>query len=122
MGFAIPINNVLSLISKITNKELKISNNIGEIGIYGQEIDGTIKELLNADYGIYITKIQEDSIALKAGLKVGDILIGIDNSHIQTFDDFHRALNQTTSSEIKLIYLVKQGDSWTEKSVNVTFR
>lgn len=121
MSFAIPINDVLEKTSEIIKTELKSSNNIGELGIYGNEIDEDYQTLLNVESGIYITNLKDLSIAAQAGLEVGDILIKINDNPITSFDDLHKELKSSLSSEIKLGYLRETNQEWVEDSILVKF-
>lgn len=121
MSFAIPINDILEKISDIIKTELKSSNNIGELGIYGVEIDETYKALLNVDAGIYITNLKNLSIASQSGLSIGDVLIKINDNPITNFEELHKELENSLDSEIKLGYLTEINNEWIENSILVKF-
>jgi serine protease Do len=82
LGFAIPINKVKSIIEELKDKG-KIDRNF-EIGMRIQSIDESIAKYYNLERtkGVIITKIYPGTPSDKAGLKVGDIILKIDEFQI----------------------------------------
>jgi len=75
------------------------------IGVMVQEIDGDrAKELkLREEYGVECTRIEADSPAEKAGLKVGDTIQQYNGQRVEGMEEFKRLVNETPSGrEVKL--------------------
>jgi len=82
LSFAIPVNKVKRIVS-----ELKESGKIErdfDVGLRIQSLDEKIAEYYNlsTSRGVIITQVASDSPADKAGLKVGDIILEVENYKI----------------------------------------
>lgn len=86
MGFATPINVVKPIIEKIKNDGYF---NEAYIGIYGYDKDiiPYISNSISIKNGIYIAEIKEDSAIKDLDIKVGDIILKIDNIELKTMND-----------------------------------
>lgn len=89
LGFAIPINTARVISDQLIQKGY-VSRPY--IGINYQPITPRVAAVyrLPVQYGIYITDVAASSPASQAGLRVGDIITGIDNT---TLDDTHEYIN-----------------------------
>jgi serine protease Do len=75
------------------------------IGVMVQEIDGErAKELkLHEEYGVEVTRIEADSPAERAGLKVGDTIQQYNGQRVEGMEEFKRLVNETPAGrEVKL--------------------
>ncbi len=75
------------------------------IGVMVQEIDGDrAKELkLREEYGVEVTRIETDSPAEKAGMKVGDTIQQYNGQRVEGMEEFKRLVNETPAGrEVKL--------------------
>ena len=118
MGFAIPITDVKELITALMNGEEDTTG--GVIGIEGYMVSETQSETYNMPEGIYISKIIAGSGADKAGLEIGNIIIGIDNNDITKFSDLTDYLYTKKKGEkvvLKINYI--SGRQYKEKEVEV---
>lgn len=82
LGFAIPINKIKRILD-----ELKLNGKIDrdfDVGLSIQSLDETIASYYNLDdtKGVIITRIIPRSPAEKSGLKVGDIILQVDEYKI----------------------------------------
>jgi len=86
LGFAIPINKVKKIVAEL-KKNGKIDRNF-EIGMRIQSIDESIARYYKLDKtrGVIITNVYPGTPADKAGLKVGDIILKIDQYQINNED------------------------------------
>jgi len=91
IGFAIPSNAV-----KIVSEELILHGQFkrGSIGIEGVSLDKVFSDSLGikTDKGVYITSIEEGSSAEKSGIKIGDVILSLNNKSINSFDAFKSEL------------------------------
>jgi serine protease Do len=89
LGFAIPINT-----ARVVSEQIIQNGHVSRpyLGISWQPITPRVAAIyrLPVQYGVYITDVDANSPASKAGLQVGDIIIGIDNT---TLDDTHAYIN-----------------------------
>lgn len=81
IGFAIPINNVKSIIEELINKGYVSGRPI--LGIYVVAVDETAAESFNWPTGLFVRGVTEDGPADQAGLKVEDIITHVNGQEVQ---------------------------------------
>ncbi|MEE0965424.1 MAG: trypsin-like peptidase domain-containing protein [Bacilli bacterium] len=120
-GFAIPINDVVSMI-----EEIKVNGKVTRpiLGISGVSLDAYSSYELymyriqtNVNKGIYISKVQSHSAASEAGLQSGDIITKFDGEEIETYKDFLTMLYSKKPGDKVTLTINRNG---TENTVNVT--
>lgn len=114
IGFAIPINSTLDVISQLKdhNKVLR-----PYIGISGIDLDDSTAKRYNLVLGVYVKTVQSFSPAEKAGLQSGDVIIQADGKDIKTMDELNEIKN---SHQIGDTMTLKVNRSGQEKEVTVT--
>ena len=118
MGFAIPITDVKDLVTSLMNGEEDKSGGI--IGIEGYVINEQQSTNYNMPIGIYISKIVTGSGADKAGLEIGNIIVGIDDKEVKDFSDITDYLyNKKKGEKVKLKINYISGKEYKEKTVEV---
>ena len=70
------------------------------------------------DIGIPINRVVDGSPADKAGIKVGDIMIGFDGNEISTYDDFFNRLNNKKPGEDVRLKVLR-GNKELQKTVSL---
>ena len=71
--------------------------------------------------GIYISKITNGSGADKAGLEIGNIIVGIDNKEVSDFSDITDVLyNKNKGDKVTLKINYISGKQYKEKNIEVT--
>ena len=119
MGFAIPISDIKDLITSLMNGEEDKSD--GTIGVEGYMVTEDQSEAYGMPVGFYISKIVEDSGADKAGLEIGNIIIGIDDKEVKNFSDLRDVIySKKKGDKVKLRISYTSGRSYKEKDVEVT--
>ncbi|MEO1927752.1 MAG: Do family serine endopeptidase [Nautiliaceae bacterium] len=79
IGFAIPSNMMKFVLnSLIKYGEVKR----GYLGVLISNIDSSKAKLYGVDHGVLINKVEPNSAASKAGLKVGDIIVAVDGEKV----------------------------------------
>jgi S1-C subfamily serine protease len=93
--FAIGINTAKFVVASLI-KDGKVRRS--SIGVGGQNVQIHRKIVrfydLLAESGVMIVSIQPDSPALRAGLRVGDIIVGFGGTPVSGIDDLHKLLTQ----------------------------
>ena len=114
MGFAIPINSTVNI-----TKDLIEFNKVKRpyIGIGGIDLDEKTAKENKLVEGVYIKTIDNFSAAEKAQLKVGDVIVKVNNKNIKTMDELNEIKN-TFSIGDKLTLLVNREGK--EKEIIVT--
>ncbi|MDR2043680.1 MAG: trypsin-like peptidase domain-containing protein [Clostridium sp.] len=94
MGYAIPISAAKPIIEDLMSKETR--NKVAEVGYVGisnpQDITSQIAARYNMPIGLYITTVEADSPAQRAGLLQGDIVVKFDGESIKAFADLQKVL------------------------------
>lgn len=114
IGFAIPIDNVKSLIESIIKNGYVVKS---YIGVSVSEISSEVKEY-GVPEGVAIKKVNDDSPAEKAGLKVNDIITEINGKEIKSSSELI-SLVKASSKGDELVCKVYRNGAYTEISVIV---
>ena len=91
IGFAIPINMAKAIAEQL-KKSGKVSR--GYLGLLGQDVDADTAEGLGLKdaTGIVVSMIEKGSPADKAGLKVQDVILAINDKKVESYDAFRNAV------------------------------
>ena len=116
IGFAIPINDVVSLVKDImTNGYV---SNKAYLGI----TPGTMNEQMAAQYrydvtkGVFIYSVEDGSAADKAGLKMGDVIMKIDGTDVDSYQELV-ALKKKYSAGDESTFTIYRGGQQQEVAV-----
>ena len=114
IGFAIPINSTLDIISQLKdhNKVLR-----PYIGISGIDLDESTAKRYNLELGVYVKTVQNFSPAEKSGLQSGDVIIKADGKDIKTMDELNEIKNSHQIGDTMTLTINRSGQ---EKDVTVT--
>lgn len=89
MAFAVPINIVKPVIEKIKSTGEFIDSTIGIWG-YDKYSINEIRNDIKLDSGIYVAQVNSDSTSELAGLKVGDIIVSVDDRNLEKVLDLRK--------------------------------
>ncbi|MBR2283739.1 MAG: trypsin-like peptidase domain-containing protein [Ruminococcus sp.] len=107
LGFAIPINNAKVIIDDLIN--YKHVTGRPQIGITSKDITEAYSRYLNVPMGVYVQSVAEDSAAEKAGIQIGDIIIGIDGEAITTAEELNKIKNQHKAGDEVTLTISRAG-------------
>lgn len=114
IGFAIPINSTTDIINQLkTNQKVKRPY----IGISGRDLDDSTAKRYNLVKGVYVVSVDEYSSAEKAGLKTGDVIIGVDDKSISTMDELNEIKNSHSIGDTIKLKINRNGQ---EKDIDLT--
>lgn len=123
MGYAIPITDALPMIERLINREAQDIEEQGFLGINLQTAQNVTTDYayrFNMPIGVYVNDVVENSPAMKAGLKKGHIITGLDGMTVQTIDDMLNILSYTKpGDEVKLKINVIEAGKYVEKELTV---
>lgn len=118
LGFAIPINDVISMIQDImTNGYV---TNKPYLGITG----GSMTEQMAAqfrydiDSGVFVYSVEEGGAADKAGLQMGDVITKVGDTDITSMDDLNVVKKQYSAGDTATFTIYRDGK---EMTVEVTW-
>lgn len=108
LGFAIPINNAKIIIDDLIN--YKHVKGRPQIGISAVDITDVHSSYLGLPMGIYVRTIAEGSAAEAAGIKVGDIIIGINDEAVTTMDELNSIKNKFKAGDTITLKIHREGE------------
>ncbi|BCD68823.1 DegQ family serine endoprotease [Nitratiruptor sp. YY09-18] len=79
-------------------------------GLEVQTLDDKIRRMYNIPQdvtGVFVTNVKEDSAADKAGIKPGDVIIGVEDMNIKNVEDLKKAFEKYKGP--KKIFIKRQG-------------
>lgn len=86
IGFAIPINDTISVY-----KELISNGKVARpyIGFSGRDLTESLAKANNLPEGVYVVSVYEFTAAEKAGLKPGDVVVEFDGKAVKTMQELN---------------------------------
>ncbi len=122
MGFAIPVNTAKEIVEAIINGNLEeLQMQAGYLGVSGWDIGEEEVQKYNMPQGVYIAKIESDSAAEQAGLRVGQIITKVDGKEITTTSQLSQAVQSHKGGDtITVTVATADNGSYPETDVTVT--
>jgi Do/DeqQ family serine protease len=108
-SFAVPSN----IARKIVNDIMEYGNvQNGILGVVGGALNSKAAEALGTDIteGFYVSQVQENTGAEKAGIQSGDIIRNIDGVEINKFSDLAGYLKTKSPDDVVNVTLLRNGD------------
>ncbi len=108
ISFSVPIDTAAWVVG-----ELLASGRVrrGWLGIAGQNrpIPREVARPLGVSHptGVEVTGLDEKGPAVRSGLKVGDLVVGVDEGPVASIDDLHRALQKWPTERALKLRLVR---------------
>lgn len=116
LGFAIPINDVKSMITDIIENGRVTGK--AYMGITPDEVSAEAVQRYGISKGVYVSAVSQGAAADKAGLRKGDIITGIDDKSITSYSDLKLALKAYRAGETATLSVDRNGE---KLSLNITF-
>ncbi len=122
MGFAIPISNIMDLITELSNREVLPEEEHGFLGIYrSKDISSEYAKLLGISQGVYVNRVEKGSPAEKGGMYAGDIITQIDNTIVTCQADLENFLSYTKAGTTVTVKIQRMEDgAYKEVSLKIT--
>ena len=124
MGFAIPITDAVPIINDLMEREVLSEEEKGYLGVSGTDITEEVQQQYpNMPLGVYVSQVSKDGAAYKAGIVVGDIIVGVDDSKILTISELAEKINSYRIGT-KLTLKVKRYEKgeYVEQKIKVTLK
>lgn len=106
IGFAIPSNIAKPIVDELI-KNGKIVRHY--IGISGISLDDNMAKRYNLVKGVYVAKIESSSAAYNSGIKVGDVIVKIDDKEITTIEELNEIKNSKNVGDTVKITVYRDG-------------
>lgn len=115
IGFAIPINDVKSIITDIMEHGYVIRPSMG---ITVATVTEEYSQYFGWPSGVYVNDVSEGSCAETAGIKKGDIILKLGDTEVTSISELTAAKNQYNVGDTVDVTLYRSGESVT---VSLTF-
>ena len=106
IGFAIP-SNMAKVIAKALIDTGKVSR--GYVGVSIGDITPDLKKFYKDKKGAFVIDVQKDSPAYKAGIKRGDLIVGIDTQTIKNAADLRNKIGLKAPKSQVVIRYIRDG-------------
>lgn len=106
IGFTIPSNIAKPIVDELI-KNGKIVRPY--IGISGISLDDNMAKRYNLVKGVYVAKIESSSAAYNSGIKVGDVIVKIDDKEITTIEELNEIKNSKNVGDTVKITVYRDG-------------
>lgn len=106
IGFAIPSNIAKPIVDELI-KNGKIVRHY--LGISGISLDDNMAKRYNLVKGVYVAKIESSSAAYNSGIKVGDVIVKIDDKEITTIEELNEIKNSKNVGDTVKITVYRDG-------------
>ena len=116
IGFAIPINDAIVIAAELI--EFGYITGRPLIGVTGQTVSSAHAEYWGWVVGARIMSVSEGSAAEKAGIKVGDIIVGIGETTVDSMDSLRFALRRYRADDTTTLSIWREGE---ELELTITF-
>lgn len=108
LGFAIPIDEAKVIIDDLIN--YKYVKGRPQIGISTKDVSETVSRYYNIPMGVYVVNVEEGSTAEFAGIKTGDVIIGIQGEAISTSEELSEIKNQYKAGDEITLTITRNGE------------
>lgn len=95
IGYAIPISQAIPVINTLMNRETLKDSDKAYLGVGGRDVSESDGARFNMPVGFYIGEVSEGTAASKAGMIIGDILIGINDTEVTSIAELQDVLAYT---------------------------
>ncbi len=106
IGFAIPIDDVAGMIEDLQNYGYVTG---AYLGVMVRNLDASTAASYGLPTGVYVESVTEGSCAEKAGLKAKDIIIGLGDYELTSYEDLARALRKFKAGDTTIIKVYREG-------------
>jgi len=117
IGFALPINEIKPIIDDLLLYGY-VSTPV--LGIAGRDIDEELSELYELPIGIIVMGVYKNSAAERAGIMRGDIIIAIDDLHVNSISELTTYLSDFEVGDTVDVKLIRDSKEKIEVQVKLT--
>lgn len=109
------ISELQKMVEKMSN-----ASAVAYMGITGVDVPKEANQELGVPYGAYVEAIDMDSPAMRAGIQRGDVITGMDDRLITTFNGYSNALMQMEPGQMVNVAVMRRAqDEYKEMSFNI---
>ena len=109
LGFAIPIDTAIPIIQDLIEHGYVTGRPM--IGISGEDITDLMSSYYNLPKGVYVRFVEPESGAEAAGIKPGDIVIGLDGKTITSMDELNSVKANHKAGDTVTLTIYRDGEN-----------
>lgn len=103
------------IIEKMSNE-----SKVAYMGISGIDVTKEVNQELNVPLGAYVTEVAFDSPAMRAGIQRGDVIVGMNETIINSFSNYSNALMQMEPGQTATVTIMRQSqDEYKEVKLSI---
>ena len=108
LGFAIPIDEATPIIDDL----IKYGYVTGRptLGISGENVTDVYSQYYDIPKGFFVRSVESESAAEKAGIKVNDIVIGIEGNLIESIEEFNEVKEKYKAGDEITVSVYRDGE------------
>ena len=106
IGFAIPIDIIEPILKKLMENGKYEEAYLGIYG-YDKEVIPYLQNVVTFDKGIYVADISKDSNLINSSLRVGDIIIKIDDRDLEYMLDLRKYIYEKSPNDMVEITIMR---------------
>lgn len=115
LGYAIPINDAKTVADDLINKGY-VGGRI-RLGIATKDITSDLADYYDLPVGIYVVEVSKNSISDKAGIRAGDVIIGVNGKDVKTGTELSAIRDSSKIGDTLKVLLVRDGKEMSVKLV-----
>lgn len=115
VGFAIPINEGTKGIIEGLKRGEKVVR--GQLGVLVEALTEPLKADYGAEYGVFVTEVQEGSAAARGGMKAEDVVVEYNGQRVDSVDQFVSIVQNTRPGTTVQVGVIRKGQ---RKTLEVT--
>ena len=108
LGFAIPIEDAMNIVDDLV--QYGYVRGKPYFGISVRTMTDSVAQYYNWAAGAYVVKVDENSCAATAGLKVGDIITKLDDTEVTSSSDLIKAKHEYTAGDTAHLTVYRNGE------------
>ena len=121
MCFAIPVSNVRNIIENLMNSLAEDEK--GYLGVGVNDVTEAIAEYYNWPVGVYVVNFSENSAAEEAGIRIGDIITGVNGVVVETANELiERVTSNRYGTKVTITLQRNVNGEYQEIEVEVVLR
>ncbi len=103
-----------------TVEKMSNASAVAYMGIRGGDVPKEANQNLNVPYGAYVEEFELDSPAMHAGIQSGDVIVGMNDKNISSFNEYSNALMEMEPGQIVEVTVMRQAqEEYKEMKFNI---
>jgi serine protease Do len=121
IGYAIPINTALPIITNIITKQSSGTGETAYLGIGGVDVTSSVAQSYNMPQGVYVRKVFSGTAAETAGIREGDIITKVDGTTVSTSSELTDRIQMYSAGDtVDIVVERVENGVYVEETISVT--